>query len=365
MRRKADHVLQFKVTLKRLRPPVWRRIQVLCDASFWDLHVAIQDAMGWRDRHLHEFRIKTPVPREVLRVGIPDDDFGAVGSMIPDIMPGWHVPVAGFLNLMKRKCVYVYDYGDCWEHDVMLEKIMPREKEVAYPRCIGGRRACPPEDSGGIAGYENLLEAIADPEHPEHRETMDWLDREFDPARFDKNAVVFGDPEERLDLVLDSGPASDDCGHEPLSFDGAAAARADNWTSGVEPPSPMLDLIDMSVEGFRGFPVVTIALYGPDDRRATKIVAATVSSMEGETDEIRRWRVPADDHMTDIRSHEATAREIADFAAFFGAATIVFSDGIMGCPHEEGIDHPAGIPCPFCPYWSGDDTGAGPGATLH
>jgi hypothetical protein len=84
---------------------------------------------------------------------------------------------------------YEYDFGDGWEHVLVVEKVFPAEPGVTYPRCVAGQRACPPEDCGGSPGYTNLLEAVADPDHPEHKELLDWIGAEFDPEAFDPEAV--------------------------------------------------------------------------------------------------------------------------------------------------------------------------------
>jgi hypothetical protein len=127
-------IFQFKITLKDIKPPIWRRIQVLGACTFWDLHVAIQDAMGWLDYHLHEFQLRATDGR-MLSFGIPDEDFDS------DILPGWKYRVAKYLSLAQPSCEYVYDFGDNWRHKVELEKVMPAEPGAAYPRCLKGRRA--------------------------------------------------------------------------------------------------------------------------------------------------------------------------------------------------------------------------------
>ena len=199
MNLKFDHVIQFKVTLNGIKPPIWRRIQVPCDYSFWDLHVAIQDAMGWLDCHLHQFRVRDPLVLNPLTIGIPaDDDFDG----LPAVIPGWEVPIAAFFTLVSRKAQYEYDFGDSWHHSVVLEKILPLEKGLKLPICNGGRRACPPEDCGGAGGYHELIEILADPDREEYSETSEWVGGSFDADRFDRGAVVFDDPDERWDYAF-------------------------------------------------------------------------------------------------------------------------------------------------------------------
>lgn len=190
------HVLQFKVSLRRVRPPIWRRIVVPADYSFWDLHVAIQNAMGWLDSHLHEFVVEDPYSNGKVRIGYADEDS-------PEItLPGWEVPVALFLNLICPKAEYHYDFGDGWEHSVVLEQILPDDGKSPLPACKGGKRRCPPEDCGGPFGYENLLEVIQDPTHSEHEEMLAWVGGKFDPGEFDSNEVIFEDPEVRFKEVF-------------------------------------------------------------------------------------------------------------------------------------------------------------------
>ena len=199
MNLKFDHVLQFKIALKGLKPPIWRRIQIPCTYSFWDLHVAIQDAMGWTDSHLHQFNVGVALMYDTIRVGIPsDDDFDPHDS----VLPGWELPIAYFFTLASRKVEYEYDFGDGWVHSVTLEKIFPLEKGEVYPRCIGGRRACPPEDCGGIWGYQNILDVLKDPKDEEYQELVEWLGGTIDPDDFDAALVHFDDPEARWKIAF-------------------------------------------------------------------------------------------------------------------------------------------------------------------
>lgn len=192
-------IFQFKVTLKGVKPPIWRRIQVPGSYSFWDLHVAIQDAMGWLDYHLHEFRLNDRDGR-VLSLGIPEGEFDN------EIQPGWQFQIAEYLNLVHPTCEYVYDFGDDWRHQVALEKILPAEPGASYPRCLKGRRACPPEDSGGPWSYQELLEVLADPQHEQYAELSAWVESlaegAFDPEAFDPAGVVFSDPRVRFEQAF-------------------------------------------------------------------------------------------------------------------------------------------------------------------
>ena len=198
MAKRSHTALQFKITLKGTKPPVWRRIQVPGDYSFWDLHVAIQDSMGWLDYHLHEFEVFNPRKRRIEYIGIPDDE----SLFAKETLPGWDIPVARLLSSSNLRASYLYDFGDGWEHTIVLEKVRPREDGVEYPRSLAGRRNSPPEDCGGTWGYREFLEAISDPDHEEHATMLEWIGGSFDPDDFSPRDVVFDDPRERLRVGL-------------------------------------------------------------------------------------------------------------------------------------------------------------------
>ncbi|CAI7974204.1 conserved hypothetical protein [Frankia sp. Hr75.2] len=173
-------VYQVKVGLRDAKPPIWRRLEVPADTSLARLHTILQTAFGWDDSHLHVF--ETPYGR----FGRPDADLGqraeaavSLEQVLPDV---------------KAKISYTYDFGDDWEHQIVLEKILDPDPSVRYPRCTGGRRAAPPDDCGGIWGYEALLETLGNPSHPEHEERLEWLGldnpADLDPARFDAEEVT-------------------------------------------------------------------------------------------------------------------------------------------------------------------------------
>lgn len=172
---------QLKVTLRGVRPPIWRRVVVDGGESLHHLHDVIQAAFGWYDSHLHEFDIDGEhygIPHEDDWTPVRDERRVSIGE------------IAG-----AGKIRYTYDFGDNWEHDVIVEKSLPAGEAATVPDCIGGSRACPPEDCGGPWGYTELLKILADPDHPEHAERVEWLDwigrSGLDPDAF--NPASFAD----------------------------------------------------------------------------------------------------------------------------------------------------------------------------
>ncbi len=115
--------------------------------------------------------------------GQPDPDFGL------GMRNERSVKLSRIAPHEKDRLTYEYDFGDSWEHQIIVEKILPPEPGVRYPRCIAGKRACPPEDCGGIWGYDSFVEAVLDPDHPEHDEMLQWVGRPFDPEAFDMDKV--------------------------------------------------------------------------------------------------------------------------------------------------------------------------------
>ncbi len=171
-------IYQIKVTLRHIRPPLWRRIQIPADTKLGKLHRILQAAMGWYDAHLHAFR----VGRETY--GVPDPD-----PLFDTEMKNEHNVRLDRIAAEGDKLIYEYDFGDGWEHELLIEQVMPAEKGRRYPLCLAGKRACPPEDCGGPPGYEQLLEVLADPKHEEHEAMREWLGGPFDPEAFDLDKV--------------------------------------------------------------------------------------------------------------------------------------------------------------------------------
>jgi len=142
-----------------------------------ELHEVIQIVMGWTDSHLHEFVVGK------VSYGVPDPEFPSGPRNEA------RVRINQLLDKEKQKLMYLYDFGDGWEHVVELEKIISGDKASSKPRCITGKRACPPEDCGGIYGYYDFLEAIKDPGHPEHDNMIEWWGGDFEPEFFDIDEV--------------------------------------------------------------------------------------------------------------------------------------------------------------------------------
>jgi hypothetical protein len=195
--KRTPTIHQYKVSLRDISPAIWRRIQVPQSYTFWDLHVAIQDSMGWLDCHLHTFRFPQAVGKRPVEIGIPD------GESDHPVLPGWEVRLGDYFSRPGVVALYEYDFGDGWEHDVLFEDVLTSEPKQKYPRCIAGERACPPEDCGGLPGYEHLVDVLRQPKHPEHAESVDWLKGHaknyypFDPDNFNEHAVRFSDPKKR------------------------------------------------------------------------------------------------------------------------------------------------------------------------
>lgn len=167
-------VYQLKISLDELHPPIWRRVLVSPEINLFELHHIIQVAMGWENYHLFQF---INGPGEY--IGIPEDD-------------GWSQTVDARTILLKDTLtekgdhiLYEYDFGDSWSHTILLEQKVPKHHGISYPYCADGKRNCPPEDCGGVFGYERILEILGDKKHEEYEETQEWMEDDFDPEDFD------------------------------------------------------------------------------------------------------------------------------------------------------------------------------------
>ena len=170
-------IYQLKVTLRGSKPPIWRRLQVESNNTLAELHRILQRAMGWYNAHLHQFIDGRTY------YGEPHPDYGL------DMEDESKVRLNQIMSEPKDKFFYEYDFGDSWEHELLLEKVLTADPATSYPVCLKGKGACPPEDCGGVWGYYDLLETIQNPDHPEHQDMLEWLGGDFDPDEFSVEEV--------------------------------------------------------------------------------------------------------------------------------------------------------------------------------
>jgi Plasmid pRiA4b ORF-3-like protein len=193
----------FRIELIGIEPTIWRLIEVPENYSFWDLHVAIQDSMGWFDYHLHVFCFKSSNPKKPIEIGIPDKDFD------DGMIAGWQVPLRQYFREPGDEANYEYDFGDSWNHRVVLERVSVNKEETKLPHCMDGKGACPPEDCGGVHGYYYLLKVIEDPGNEEYDNTVYWLSNHvknyhpFKPEYFKPSDIKFWDPQKRWKIAFE------------------------------------------------------------------------------------------------------------------------------------------------------------------
>jgi len=170
---------QIKITLKHSKPPIWRRLLVASDITLYRLHLIIQEAMPWSNSHLHQFTVG--------EIEYSDPAFD-----LEDTKDERRAKLHTIAPTEGARFEYIYDFGDYWEHVIEVEKILPDDPGRKLPVCIKGKRACPPEDVGSIWGYDTFLEALSDPNHPDHAMYSEWIGGKFDPEAFDLAAINDG-----------------------------------------------------------------------------------------------------------------------------------------------------------------------------
>ncbi|PIE80395.1 MAG: hypothetical protein CSA11_07955 [Chloroflexi bacterium] len=176
----SETIYQFKVTLKEIYPPIWRRFQVRSDITFCELHKTLQVVMGWWNCHLHLFQV------DALTI----TDKKTLAEWSEDGTPDHVIQLDKIVKQEDTTFTYEYDFGDSWEHELVLEAILPVDETAVYPCCLAGERACPPEDCGGPWGYKLFLEALQNPEHEEHSNYLTWVGGAFDSEAFDLDHVT-------------------------------------------------------------------------------------------------------------------------------------------------------------------------------
>jgi Plasmid pRiA4b ORF-3-like protein len=174
----ARSVYQLKVTLIDSSPPIWRRVQVESSVTLDRLHHTLQVVMGWTNSHMHGFRVPRPAQPGMRPRLLPVESADEKAIRLGDL-----------LRRPKDWCFYDYDFGDSWEHQLLLEKVVARSPSARYPMVLAGRGACPPEDVGGLPGYYHFLQVINDSAHPEHEDMLEWAGGGFDPTAFNAQEV--------------------------------------------------------------------------------------------------------------------------------------------------------------------------------
>jgi Plasmid pRiA4b ORF-3-like protein len=179
-------VVQIKVKLRGVsKPPVWRRLRVRADTPLDRLHDAVVAAFGWAGYHMHVFT------RGADQFGLPDPELGFIDEH--------RVGLGQLIGGVGDRLGYTYDFGDDWQHEIVVEELFDADREAHYPVLVDAKGACPPEDCGGPWGYAEPKEILADPAHDQHQEMLDWLGLD-DASAFDPGAVDAEGLEEELAL---------------------------------------------------------------------------------------------------------------------------------------------------------------------
>lgn len=176
----ANHILELKITLLDTKPTVHRTIQIEPNRTFFDLHVAIQIAFNWTNSHLHSFEVDSE------EIGMKDieNEFGDEDEILDEQI----ITLGEKIQTLKQKFFYIYDFGDNWEHKIELVKLV-ESKNSFYPRCVRGANNTPPDDCGGVGGFQIFKEAMGDKKHPEHKEFKKWYGRLFDEEYFSLSEI--------------------------------------------------------------------------------------------------------------------------------------------------------------------------------
>ena len=180
---KSAPTYHLTVSLEGVKPLIWRLLQVPGDSNLGWLHAVIQVAMGWTNSHLHQFVLGDRI--------YSDPSFGLDEfEDDPRVLDENKTAIREIATRAKSAFVYEYDFGDSWDHRITVEKILDADPtDGRFAQCLDGERACPPEDCGGVWGYEDLLKIIRKPKHKEYKSMMEWLGDTFDPEAFNRDKV--------------------------------------------------------------------------------------------------------------------------------------------------------------------------------
>lgn len=178
-------VYQIKIVLMGSDPEIWRRFCVRSTIRLSRLHDVVQVVMGWTDSHLHAFH----VGKDTYQVPFPGFDDMSFSPSARRSHDEGKFTLGDLLQRPRQKLVYEYDFGDSWQHGLILEKVLPADPELKSALCLAGENACPPEDTGGLYGYYHMLEALADPKHRDHGHFLEWIDGSIAPKAFDLAGV--------------------------------------------------------------------------------------------------------------------------------------------------------------------------------
>ncbi len=171
-----NEIIQLKITIQGTKPPVWRQIQVEKSITFSQLHTILLIVMGWDGGHLYEFLV------DGIRISEPSSDDEGWGGGIHDSSK---IKLDSLISDSKTKIVYTYDFGDDWEHKIVLEGYHNKDETQYYPVCIDGKQCCPPEDCGGIYAFSELLKTLKNKNHPDYDDTLEWVGEDYDSEKFD------------------------------------------------------------------------------------------------------------------------------------------------------------------------------------
>jgi hypothetical protein len=172
------NILKLRIKILNIKPEIWREILIENDITFKELHEIFQFLFGWTNSHLYNFDVSGTL------FSIPDQEFESDDLDVKN-------KITEFLIEKGQRALYTYDFGDNWEHEIEIVDVFKKEKGVRYPKCLDGKRNAPPEDCGGVPGYEDIIDALKSKNKSEHKDLLEWLG-DYDPGKFDIDEINNG-----------------------------------------------------------------------------------------------------------------------------------------------------------------------------